>query len=281
MSESDFGLPQQLRKVINSHGHAFQSAVLRRGEELYGERRSRWVFEAAELPVEVRGTSTRIDFVLWQKKWSGLGAAQVLVGECKRANPALSNWCFVRAPYTRFGGDDGSLIVDEVHRDNEQIVTSAQTIAFSRSVYELGFELRSDKKGDGPGGRTAIEEACGQVLRGVNGLIRLFVDKNLDIVKPERLPIVPAIFTTAQLFVSEVDLRTTDLATGELPATESELKQVPWLWHQYNMAPQLKHTLSTGESILDLGHLAERWYTRSIAIVSPDGIDDFLSRESW
>jgi hypothetical protein len=283
MSTNNADLSNYLRKIINSHGHAFQVAVLRRAEELYERQVSKWVFEAAEMPVSVQGVSTRVDFILWQRRWSGQGADKFLVAECKRANPALSNWCFVKAPYIRRNPEAGSLIVDQVMKEGDSFVTSSQTISFSRDVYHLAYELRSDKQGNAGGTRGAIEEAFGQVLRGLNGLIQLFGQRPKDLL-PEyeyRLPIVPAIFTTANLYVSEVDLKLTSLASGELPSDSVEVKSVPWLWYQYNMSPELKHTHQPGESALDLSHILERLYTRSVAVISPEGIDDFLSQENW
>jgi hypothetical protein len=44
------------------------------------------------LPVSVGGKDTHVDFVLRTHE-------AFLVAECKRANPALANWCFARAPY--------------------------------------------------------------------------------------------------------------------------------------------------------------------------------------
>ncbi|MFZ1804688.1 MAG: hypothetical protein WAU05_12245, partial [Nitrospira sp.] len=84
-----------VRKVLGSHGYGFQYAVLRRAEELAAERRSKWVFEAAEFPVGTAESPTHIDFIL-----RNAHSTVYLVGECKRANPAHANWCFLKAPYT-------------------------------------------------------------------------------------------------------------------------------------------------------------------------------------
>jgi len=89
-------LSEAFGKVLNSQGHAFQHSVIRAAEELYRESRSRWIFEVAELPVNLHGKDTRIDIIMRKQD-----TRIYLIGECKRANPALSNWCFARAPYVR------------------------------------------------------------------------------------------------------------------------------------------------------------------------------------
>ena len=72
-----------LRKVLNRHGYGFHYSVLQR---IGGLRRSGWRFEVAEMPVEVQGMSTRIDFILRR-----FNTHLYLLAECKRVNPALSN----------------------------------------------------------------------------------------------------------------------------------------------------------------------------------------------
>jgi hypothetical protein len=36
----------------------------------------------------------------------------LLLAECKRANPGLSNWCFIRTPFTRRTGLANSLVLE-------------------------------------------------------------------------------------------------------------------------------------------------------------------------
>src|SRR3989338_8007044 len=78
-------LSEAFGKVLNSQGHAFQHSVIRAAEELYRESRSRWIFEVAELPVNLHGKDTRIDIIMRKQD-----TRIYLIGECKRANPALS-----------------------------------------------------------------------------------------------------------------------------------------------------------------------------------------------
>lgn len=92
---------QSFAKVLNRHGYGFQFSVLKKADELARQRKSAWDFEVCEFPVE-GGPGTRIDFVLSRPPRRGDGSKYYfLIAECKRANPALSNWCFARAPFTR------------------------------------------------------------------------------------------------------------------------------------------------------------------------------------
>src|SRR6267143_1937049 len=89
-------LGEDYRKVLNHHGYGFQYSVIEFIDKLRRERRCDWELEASEFPVIVQGRSTRIDFVFRKNR-----PFVYLVGECKRANPALSNWCFSSSFYAR------------------------------------------------------------------------------------------------------------------------------------------------------------------------------------
>lgn len=98
---SEAKVREGLRKVLNRHGYGFHYAVLRNAYELHANGKSRWFFEAAEFPVSVGGFDTRIDFILRSQDPSDIYWDCFLIAECKRVDPALSNWCFVRTPYVR------------------------------------------------------------------------------------------------------------------------------------------------------------------------------------
>lgn|GEM_PF-6855316 len=83
-------------KILDSHGYGFQYSVLNLAHDLTCKGISRWIIESVEFPVEVQGAGTRIDFIL---RLDGTNLPTFLLAECKKANPALSDWCFARAPY--------------------------------------------------------------------------------------------------------------------------------------------------------------------------------------
>lgn len=84
-----------LSNILDSHGYGFQYAVLAAAERLFkpGDG-SPWHHPVAEFPVEVKNYDYHIDIILEHYR-----RPLIMVGECKRANPALRNWCFLRAPF--------------------------------------------------------------------------------------------------------------------------------------------------------------------------------------
>jgi hypothetical protein len=72
------------------------------------------------------------------------------------------------------------------------------------------------------------------------------------------------------------DLAEADLRTGKLPAAWGSMATVPWLWFNYNQSPSLRHRLVIAPSGFDLSAALHAEFTRSIAVIGPDGIDAFL-----
>jgi hypothetical protein len=157
------------------------------------------------------------------------------------------------------------------------------TYAYSREqLFHIAFELKTDKKGDfGGAGRGAIQDAVTQVFRGINGFIE-FLSQNEDLVPKEKLvQIVPVIFTTAKIWTSMVDISITDIETGNSNVAELNATEREWIWYRYPLSPGIKHAVrNDGEGQQDLSGTFEALYGRSVAIVSPKGIDDFLSH-TW
>jgi hypothetical protein len=268
-------------KKLNSNGYGFQYSVIRLADTLYNSRKSGWKFVWAEFPVSVQGQDTRIDLVLQNGR-----LPYYILGECKRVNPALGHWCFTSAPYTHPGSLLRTLYFDAI-----DVMSLAQVAAIDpqrpyrlissvymsgpQDVFHLGVEIRTNKKGDpqGAGGRGAIEEAIGQILRGVNGMVDYFVSHQSLLRSGSKVVLAPVIFTTANLWISAVDLGTADLATGRLDT--APLKEVSWLWLNYNQSPGFKHSLA-GERYEAMDDILQAEYTRSVAVVNALGIEDFL-----
>ncbi len=258
--------------TLNRHGHAFQFAVLERVAQLFSSGGSPFSFEVSEFPVQVRGTPTRIDFLL--KKRNG---QLLLVCECKRANPALSNWCFVRAPYVQHNRTVERPALDRLRRDRGNVFYVEQkTAALTDRAYHLGFEVKSQAKGDSGGPRSTIEEAATQVTRGLNGLIEFYL-RDVELLKGiDEIWLLPVVFTTARLLVSNADLAQTDLASGELPVSEANLTETDWLLYQYHISPGVKHETRYKPTSADLGEALDREFVRTIAVVSAGGVETFL-----
>ncbi|MFZ3115071.1 MAG: hypothetical protein WA121_05640 [Syntrophales bacterium] len=274
-------------EALNRQGYPFQYAVIRRAQELEDETRSPWVFEAAEFPVEVQSYHTRIDFVLSNRRGTDNGYFRYLVAECKRANPALHDWLFTRAPYVRRGGVPKDILFESIRREGNSLTASLSRLDGDESIYHVPVEVKGGAKGDAIStGRGAIEEAATQVIRGVNGLIEC-LSKNQRYL-PENCPInfIPVIFTTAKIWATDIDIAS-DVTTGQVALGSNDVVDKPWLWLQYHVSPGLKHGIdrqvSKEEPYLrhTLGDLLELEYARTIAIVGSEGIDAFLSSHCW
>jgi hypothetical protein len=277
------------QKTLNRHGYGFQFGVLKIAEELAKrvdeDEWSKWTFLFSEVPVQVQGFGTRIDFVLSKRESSSSNPFFHLICECKRANPALSNWCFIRAPRTRrnqIKGADPLMLETIIQNSGVQLFKIiASTDTSVRDAYHFGVEVRAARQGDDKGeSGKAIEDAVTQVLRGLNGYLEMLA-QHTQLVEGAITYFLPVVFTTAQLWVSEADLGLAELATGDLDISNDEFESVPWLWYQYHMSPGLKHSLiSPPKDQIKIEEFIESNYIRTIAIVSASGIEEFLLHTS-
>lgn len=260
-------------KVINTHGYGFHYSVLRLAHGLADRNASQWAFVAAEFPVQVQGEGTRIDFVLRLRH-----SPIYLLAECKRANPALSNWCFARAPYVRRNRTTEPLFLECAEHDEDGFLYAAARRGLRQEdAYHVALEVKSDKKGDPYGaGRGAIEEAATQICRGLNGMIE-FVAANGRILSSQmNAYFLPVIFTTARIWASDVDLASADVENGNIDFSEYSLAEKPWVFYQYHLSPGIKHSYSPAERPSAMGDLLDSLYVRTIAIVAASGIESFL-----
>lgn len=293
------------RRTIESHGYAFQYSVLHAIEELRW-RGKEWVLEATEFPVRVGGKSTHIDFVL-RNSLSSL----FLIGECKRVTGKLSSWCFFKTPYTLRNPQEHTGFVEAVFfsGDRGTRVQSAKGIPFHTEspIVNLGFAASTSElsgEDENPSdSRKAIEGAMAQVFRGVNGFVEHLSRIEANSHESRAVRILPAIFTTARLYISDLDLRDANLRTGGLEKSDLALRPVDWLIYNYHVSPDLKHSYSwtsqatigdrnrtdttTHASLheaLSLADTVRTEYLRSVVIVSPAGIKQFVKAEfdpSW
>jgi hypothetical protein len=266
--------PTGFHKLLNQHGHGFHFAVLREVQRLFDGRQSRWVFEVAEFPVSVRGADTRVDFVLRHPD-----RPFYIVGECKRANPALANWCFVHAPYTRRDQRQEGIYVDRLSwRDNRSMnPVEVAEIAYTSEAYHVALEAKTGAPGDAVGrGRGEIDEAATQVLRGVNGLIETFARAKVP-ANDEKF-LIPVVFTTARLWVTDADLAAADLRTGNLREDQVSLLPKLWVAYQFPTSESLKHEVARRFPLHpDLSKALASEYVRTVQFVAPDGIPQYLS----
>lgn len=276
MSKNDESRQERAQKgfeqTLNSQGYSFQYSVVKAAQDLYPHS-SAWRFEATEFPVEVRGSTTRIDILLKHKQ----SRPFYLLAECKRVNPALSNWCFVRAPYVHNYMHRNAIVLERAEYDVHDLMSAfANEIVVSDELFHIALEAKSDDKGEPRGpSRGTIEDSVTQVLRGLNGMID-FVSGKRDLFENERrIDFLPVVFTTAQIWSSDVDLSTANIETGNIELSKTNFIRRDWLIYQYHMSPGLKHS-HVKHIPGTIGEIMQQQYIRSIAIVSPTGIAPFL-----
>jgi hypothetical protein len=231
--------------------------------------------EVAELPVETRHASTHIDFVLRTDK-------AMMVAECKRVDPAMSCWGFVRAPFTyATGRRDASRRprVDRVAVDSSAGRSFATPGSISgKASFHIGKEIKTNLKGNGTSqGRKTIDDAINQIFRARSGFME-YLGTHLGVL-PANTPtvIVLVVFTSARLVTSDIDLGTAKIEDGKL---EKVITQMPkWIWFEYNvpwsMRPDVQVRVERPDS--SLGRLLEVYHSRSVAIVTAEGVEEFLS----
>ena len=201
-----------------------------------------------------------------------------LVAECKRVNPSLSRWGFARAPYR-----EDAIVFDrfaqlpDLHSTQTSKSYPTPVVKSSASKpYHIAVELKvKSAESDGPG-HGAINNATAQVLRGTSGLINSLFPSDRPPIPREVSAFLPVIFTTSEIWVTDADIAGADLASGDLE-TLSCTKQ-DWIWFNHNRSPRLRHDLKWTNA-KDLADALQDEFTRSIAIVSADGVDSFFSKE--
>jgi hypothetical protein len=278
-----------LNYQLNIHGYAFQYAAIKIAQEVSNEKKSPWIFDVSEFPVEINNSSTHIDFIL-----RSIREPFLMVVECKRVNPAISNWCFVKAPYVSRKPTEYNMITREVLVSRESSgdppIAKIDSIYKSDDIYRLSFEVKSGEKGEGSQGRGQINSAITQVLRGQNGLINYYAEK---LVNSSMMPLgknynrndyvafMPVIFTTANLWVSDVDLSKADIVNGNIDLSTNNLKKTDWVFYQYSQTPDLSHSLSGKSDAKNLSESLIVDFSRTIPIVNASSIAKFLSIYLW
>ena len=176
---NELALSNRFRDLLDRNGYPFQYAVLRKLHEISEKAGifsdGTWVYETAEFPASTGAFDTRIDFVLRHSQQSLYIAA-----ECKRVDPKFSDWCFVKAPYVRRGRSSERLFVDTVeircHLSGfEPFSYGTGHRLIDEHAYHLGFAVKNIlEKGESTvGERKVIEDAAGQVCKGLNGLVSI------------------------------------------------------------------------------------------------------------
>lgn len=261
--------------TLNRHGYGFQHAVAERVTEYAKTRRTSWIVDAMEFPVAVTDAVTSIDLVL------RAGPEDLyLVGECKRVDPALGRWCFARTPVRGTRSSLNQVILEELVAPVSavKLLSTPRVRTWANEPFSVAVEVRTKAKGDGVGGaKDAIQQSMAQVLRGVSGLANHFYSRDRDHTRARSFRFVPAVFTTADLWVTDADLTRTDLASGKVSEEQFKVAPSGWLWFNYNLSPNLRHSIPGADApSKTLAEVLITESTRSVAIINPSGLSTFL-----
>lgn len=259
--------------TFNRHGYGLPQVVIDQIHNLFQETKAGWRFETVEFPVRVQDESTRIDIIL-----SGVRGSWLIVGECKRVNPAIGNWYFVRSRYVRRNHHE-YYIAENAKMIETSFFSDGLAIGqVSDEFYHIALEVKTDADGDKSGGKDAIEDACGQVMKGVNGLIDS-LRHNIPLLGASGAKVIlPVIFTTAKLFAGEFDWKDVDGASGKVDASKVRVTEKPYLFYQYPVSPGIRHSAISSETHSDFSAVMVADHLRTIAVVSISGIATFFER---
>jgi hypothetical protein len=300
MTEGEPEKPDQLERfaseLLNAHGYAFQEAVIRAvsfHSKIVGLELE---YCAKEFPVSVGDEGSRIDLVFAARDKSFF-----LLGECKRSDPGFAHWIFFRAPPPGQVAESDRITIELLafnpgqrfaHEGSLVRSATSATLPSKHQVFRVAFEtsLREGKSIDKQVGSStrAIELPCSQLARALNGVVGHFARVFARDTSGKVVRFMPVLFTTASLWTSDASLADADLSTGSIQASDLRLRAAPWLLYDYVLSPGIKHGLSwlSGNTrphthdflsdALDLGRSLHSDFTRTMAVVSPSGINDFL-----
>lgn len=226
-----------------------------------------------EFPVAVQDAVTHIDLVLRAGE-----SHTYLVGECKRVDPALGRWCFARTPLRGAESRLNRLTLERLIFSQLQKLRSDPLVRAAPSEpYTIGVEIRTKESGDGMGGvKDAIDRSIAQVLRGASGLANHYYSLDWSSLTGQSFIFVPVVFTTAELWVTDAYIGNSSLESGNVPEDKFRAEPTGWLWFNYNISPNLQHSIPQSDALRNLAEVLTAESTRSVAIVNPRGLDQFL-----
>ena len=209
-------LSELLFNAVNEQGYLFQEAC---AQALNGnEKTTGWEVKALEYPVSLQGQDTRIDIVLREKA----STSPELYGlvECKRADPSYICWLFA-APGLPSGDALCSTLGFECRETRSdqpyQVRRLLTQLHFKVVTYDakrwLEAKRGSDKRASTP---QNIENAFGQVLKGVGGFALEQLDQRSKSRALFKTFFVPIVITTASLYVANYRPEDVDLGTGTI-----------------------------------------------------------------
>jgi len=165
---------------------------------------------------------------------------------------------------------DAAVVADGLYNSQGTPVARVYECGTVHDFAHIGVETRSSKPGDGsPSGRGRdIEGAVTQALRGTNGLINLLNSNVQYLVAGVHAVFVPTVFTTAQLWLSAVDLKEAELLNGHIDLSKGSFSEVDFVVLQYHQSQGLRHDLKIAPSRDGLESYLREQSARSVVIAN-------------
>jgi hypothetical protein len=277
---------------INIHGAFFERWCQSVVESTPGLR-----LDSVNYPVEfpppngpVRGKESTLDI---RASVDRDGTRFVLLLECKKNNPEFINWVFFEKP-RRAGGSRFSspLLVNKQNTPPAVGWTSQSSIVQVPSddpVADVARETRG-QYGDTKRGaitktsNAAIQDAANQVALATQAIVsedlavsdRLGRSTNATPLPWITKRYLPAIVTSARLFVCDFDPRNIDPRTGEIPLEKAQLSERTDIVYEYALPRHLQfgpaaYATAYGEGLFDT-------FTRmDILVIQSERLPDFLA----
>lgn len=264
------------KEELDKHAYSFQDAIAKAATQVKSV--ACWSPWIPELPVEVQGAHTRIDFV-----FTNASGSVYLVCECKRSNPALSNWCFAQTWFNPNNSLFRKAYAESITDIGQGVLRSQiKELAPTENLYQIAVEVKSEQKGDSDSdGRGQIEKAATQVCRHLNGLVDFFYKHTVLMRGRRQAAFVPVVLTTANLWTTEIDLSGVDLQYGKLNIEELSVHEASWLWYQYHQSPSLKHSGPVNHTSEKIDDILFYEFVRPIAVLTSKGLEQFLQSRMW
>lgn len=257
-----------LKNVLNRHGYGFQYAALQRCLE-----QRFWHHAVSEYPVELNGRDIHIDFILGHGK-------NLIVAECKRTQGWT--WGFARGHSATRARSAQQPRADFLTWNGGTLQRDPRSLyGWNKPPYDVALELKLRHENPKESATSKeLNHALSQVLTGHGGLLDDLAQRQAS--EYGSGLVIPVIFTTAALIVTDTPLATADLQSGNISNIDTE--PVEFVWYDYSITRSLRPTrvgraprhMETSIANEQLRQTSDRDLVKSVAIVTATGIPEFL-----
>lgn len=206
-------LPNLLFNSLNEQGYLLQEACKYELER----NATGWSVRSSEYPVSILGQDSKIDLVLCSDRFPDKFA----LVECKRADPAYACWLF-GAPKLELIYSPGCLVLcleclSVSSNSPMRPVSQVKPLEVDVPTYvaQSWLEVKANAAGRVSNPQN-IENAFGQVLRGLSGFAQEQMAQKCKGYTPFTSFFIPVVVTTASLYVAYYELKDIDLSTGKI-----------------------------------------------------------------